>query len=128
MRVVMLVGVGGLIVCGCALRSHEPVVPVTREQEKESLASAIPVGTEPETAKSIMERRGYTVETVTDGDFLEKGGLDGNITAQIRHADFLLCRLSRPIGRITAQLITVAIVLKNRTTAEILVNEFLDGV
>jgi hypothetical protein len=110
------------------MRPQESVITITREEEKEILERAIPTGTEHERAKNIMEMRGYTVAVVTDGEFIEKGGLDRAVTAHIRHADFLLCRISHPMDRITAQLITVAIVLKDGTTADILVNEFFDGV
>jgi hypothetical protein len=116
------------LICGCALnqRKSQWIEPVG---EKHALHAAIRQGSTVDQATSVMQGRGYDVELVRDGEFVEGGNIVGGppATGYIKHADFLKCTKTQPLAVELSQLLDVAIVVKDGATGDILLNSFTDG-
>jgi hypothetical protein len=115
------------LICGCALHQKKSlwIEPVG---EKHALHAAIRPGSTVELATSVMKERGYDVELVRDGEFVEGGNIVGGppASAYIKHADFLKCTKTQPLEPELSQLLDVAIVVKDGATDDILLNSFTD--
>jgi hypothetical protein len=116
------------LICGCALNQRKSLW-IEPTGEKHALHAAIPRGSTIELATSVMKGRGYDVEVVRDGEFVEGGNIVGGPppTAYIKHADFLKCVKTQPLRVGLSQLLDAAIVVKDGTTGDILLNSFTDG-